>query len=113
MALRFRTYGESPQPCYKTKPKFRAKKSLAPLWLALAGLALVLIAGWAIWNSNAQTKADVEVTGEPRLKVENDTIDHGDVKLGIPIQDEVRVTNIGDQPLRFAQVPYLEVKEGC
>jgi hypothetical protein len=79
----------------------------------MAGLGLVLIAGWAIWNSNAQTKANVEVKGAPRLKVEEDLIDHGTVKLGNQIQDNVLVTNIGDQPLRFTDAPYLEVKEGC
>ena len=68
-------------PRYRTtiKPKPKPKRSLLPIWLALAGLGLVLIAGWAIWNSNAQTKASVEVKGAPRLKVEEDVIDehHG------------------------------------
>ncbi len=95
------------------KPKPRPKNSLLPLWLALAGLALVLIAGWAILSSSAQSKASVEVKGAPRLKVEKDTIDHGSIKLGNPVRDDIRVTNVGDQPLVFTQTPYIEVKEGC
>jgi hypothetical protein len=98
----------------KLKPKSRKKRSLVPLWLALGGLALVLLAGWAILNGNPpQPKAVVVVKGAPRLQVEKDVIDHGDLKLGNPIKDEVRVTNIGDQPLRFSAAPYIEVKEGC
>jgi cell division septal protein FtsQ len=93
------------------KPK--PKKSLMPLWLALAGLGLVLIAGWAMWSNSNQPKATIEVQGAPSLKVEKDTIDHGNVKLGSTIVDVVRVTNVGDQPLRFAEAPYIEVKEGC
>ena len=102
-------------PRYSTKlnPKQKPKKSLLPFWLALAGLGLVLIAGWAIWGSNAQGNANVEVKGEPRLKVEKDAIDRGDIKLGTPIRDDIRVTNVGDQPLRFTEAPYIEVKEGC
>ena len=100
-------------PRYRTKLKPKPKKSLLPLWLALAGLGLVLIAGWAIWGSNAQGNANVEVKGEPRLKVEKDSIDRGDIKLGTPIRDDIRVTNVGDQPLRFTEAPYIEVKEGC
>ena len=98
---------------YKTKIKPKPKRSLLPLWLALAGLGLIILAGWAISNGNNQPKANIEVKGAPRLKVDKDTIDHGDVTLGNQISDVVLVTNVGDQPLRFAEVPYLEVKEGC
>jgi len=79
----------------------------------LSGLALILIAVWAIMSSSAQTKANIEVNGEPRLRVDKTVIDHGDVKLGTLIRDDIRVTNVGDQPLRFAEVPYIEVLEGC
>ena len=97
----------------KIKPKQKPKPSLMPIWLSLIGVALILFAGWAIWSSNAQSKATVEVKGAPRLKVDKEKIDHGDLKLGTPVKDDVRVTNVGDQPLRFAEAPYVEVKEGC
>ncbi|RPI29875.1 MAG: hypothetical protein EHM70_15320 [Chloroflexota bacterium] len=97
----------------KHKPKQKPKKSLLPLWLALVGLGLVLVAGWSVWSSNSQAKANIEVKGAPRLKVEKDTIDHGDIKLGNQIRDDIRVTNVGDQPLRFTEAPFIEVKEGC
>ena len=100
-------------PRYQSKMRPRPKQSLLPLWLALAGLGLLLFAGWAILRSSSQPNANIEVKGAARLKVQTDTIDRGNVKLGTPIRDEVQVTNIGDQPLRFTQAPYIVIKEGC
>ncbi len=102
-----------PRYSTKLKPKAAPRKSLAPLWISLAGLVLVLLAGFALWSNNQQVKANVQVKGEPRIKVEQDIIDHGDVKLMSTIQDNIRVTNIGDQPLRFSEAPYIKVLEGC
>ncbi len=98
---------------YQTKTKPKPKASLLPLWLVLAGIGLTLFAAWMISNSSTQAKANVEIKGAPRLKVDQDSIDHGNVKLGNPIRDAVRVTNIGDHPLVFTDAPYIEVKEGC
>ncbi|MDZ4159133.1 MAG: hypothetical protein U1B80_05010 [Anaerolineaceae bacterium] len=102
-----------PRYSTKLKPNPEPQRSRLPLWLALAGLGLVLIAGWLLRSNDAQLKANVEVKGAPRLKVEKDIIDHGDIKLGNQIRDDIRVTNIGDQPLRFIEAPYIEVREGC
>ena len=96
----------------KSKPKATPRRNLMPLWLVLAGLGLILAAGWAVLGSS-QPKANVEVKGASRLKVQNDRIDRGNVRLGTPVRDEIRVTNVGDQPLRFVEAPYIEVKEGC
>ena len=102
-----------PRYSTKLKPKTKKKQSLAPLWLALAGLGLVLIAAWALIGNNRQEKATVEVEGSPRVKVEKDVINRGNIRLGTPIRDDIRVTNVGDQPLRFVEAPYVEVREGC
>lgn len=102
-----------PRYSTKLKPKQKPKKSLLPLWLSLSGLVLILIAVWAILSNNTQTKANIEVQGEPRLKVEKTVIDRGNVKLGTPLRDDIHVTNVGDQPLRFTEAPYVEVLEGC
>jgi hypothetical protein len=96
----------------KIKPKAKPRQNALPFLLALAGVALVAVAAWMIFGS-AQPKAELEVKGAPHLKVEKDAIDHGEVKLGTPIRDEVRVTNTGDQPVRFTEAPYIEVLEGC
>jgi hypothetical protein len=97
----------------KTNSKSKKKQSLLPLWLVLAGIGLFLFAAWVFSNSSTQTKTSLEVKGAPRLKIDQDKIDHGDVKLGIPIRDTVRVTNTGDQPLLFSETPFIQVKEGC
>lgn len=102
-----------PRYSTKVKPKQKPKRGLWPLWLSLAGLALVVIAVWAVLGSNEQTNARIEVKGAPRLKVDKEVIDRGDIKLGNPVRDDIRVTNVGDQPLRFTEAPYIEVKEGC
>ena len=97
----------------KRKPTIRHKQNLLPLWLSLSGLIIVAIAAWAILNSKTNENPIIEANGEPRLKVEKTLIDHGDVKLGTPVRDDIRVTNIGDQPLRFTEMPYIEILEGC
>jgi hypothetical protein len=103
---------------YSTKkPSKKASRlGFAAVFLALAGLLLVLATGWALLGGSQPKTAPaaaIEVHGAPRLKIEKAVIDHGDVKLGTPIRDEVKVTNIGDQPLRFTKAPTVEVKEGC
>jgi hypothetical protein len=96
----------------KLKSKAKPKRNLMPLWLSLAGLGFILIAVWAVLGSS-QPKANIEVQGEPRLKVEADKIDRGDIKLGTPIRDDIRVTNVGDRTLRFMEAPIVQTKEGC
>ena len=100
---------------YRTthKPKTEKKRSLLPLWLSLAGLVLLAIAVLALRSGGAQSKAEIEVQGSPSIKVDKETIDHGDVKLGTVITDVVQVTNVGDQTLRFSEPPSVEVLEGC
>ena len=100
---------------YKTKmkPKTSPRGSLFPLWLSLAGLVMLLIAGWTFARGNPKDNASIEVKGAPRLKIATDFIDHGQVKLGSLIRDDIRVTNVGDRPLRFTEAPYVEVREGC
>ena len=99
---------------YSTKSKTKAKprRNLLPLLLVLTGLGLILVTVWALLGSSPP-KTNIEVKGAPRLKVETDKIDRGNVKLGTPVRDEIRVTNVGDQPLRFVEDPFIQVKEGC
>jgi len=99
---------------YKTKLRPKHVKKSFPLWLIIPGLALVVVAVVVLLSSGGNKKADIEVTGSPKLKVEQEVYDYGDVKLGgVPIRTVVKVTNVGDQPLRFNEAPYIEVLEGC
>jgi cell division septal protein FtsQ len=97
----------------KLKQKQKPKKSMLPIWLALTGVALVLVAGFVYLSSKSPAEATVEVKGSASLKVDKEKIDHGELKLGDTVRDDITVTNVGDQPLRFAEAPFVEVKEGC
>jgi hypothetical protein len=73
--------------------------------LLLFAAALVLIGGGG--------KAAIEVTGQPRLKVDREVVDLGDVPLGRTVEAAFVLTNVGDEPLRVTDPPYAEVVEGC
>lgn len=102
----------------KYKKKSR-KKNLQPRWPLLlvigGGLLLVfaVVTRFARPPQAAQTKAPIEVSGAPSLKVDRETVNLGDIKLGRTIDVSFQLTNVGDKPLRFSKAPYIEVKEGC
>lgn len=74
------------------------------------GSAAVLLVGLlVIWGINLQSQAK----GAPRLAVEQDTFNYGDVKLGITVETVFRVRNVGDKPLLILNQPRLQVIEGC
>jgi hypothetical protein len=54
-----------------------------------------------------------QVKGAPHLQADKQQIDLGNVKLGQTVQVSFEITNTGDQPLRFANDPFVEVVEGC
>jgi len=92
------------------------KRQKFPIWLPLiiiAGLALIglaLISGGA--NQSAST-AKPQVAGAPALQVDQEKFDLGNVPLGQTVSVKFEIANVGDQPLRFTQKPYVEVVEGC
>jgi len=100
---------------YKTKipPRTAKKNSRTPLGLVLAGVGLLAVALWALLGANGRRGPTIEVTGAPALRVDQEVLDYGDVQLGQTVQAAVRVTNVGDQTLRFTEAPYVEVREGC
>ncbi len=97
----------------KVVPK---NKQSIPIWLPLilvAGLALIVVA-IVSGNTNAPTaQPAVEVSGAPALKADKEKVDFGNVTLGQTVEVKFELTNVGDQPLRFKEAPYVEVIEGC
>ena len=95
------------------------------LWTVLGGALLLIIAGvWLTWpvnqiESNTVSPAAVdpnfepEVTGAPRLVVDQTTIDEGEVKVNTQIRTAYRLQNVGDQPLKILGEPAVELVEGC
>ena len=89
-----------------------------PPWLValiVGGVTLVGLIAFAVWQATANTapKAPVEVNGAPSIKVDKEKVDLGDVKLGQTVEVTFNVSNVGDKQLRFTEVPYVEVVEGC
>ncbi len=93
----------------------RRKPANRPPWLlflSLGGLILMMLAGFAAWR-DATLKAKIETTGAPRLRADREAVDLGNVQLGQTVKVAFELTNVGDQPLRFKEQPYIEVVEGC
>ena len=96
----------------------RPVRQSRPSWLPLALIAGgVLILGGVLWAAFGGrlggSKVPVEVTGAPRLKVDQLKVDLGNIKLGQTVEVNFQLSNVGDQPLRFTEAPFIEVAEGC
>ncbi len=98
------------------RPAPRSARKPAPwsVLLVMGGLVLLGVAAYFVFGNGATSPAAaVEVKGSPRLKVDQDKIDMGDIKLGQTVETRFKLTNVGDQPLRFSEKPYIEIIEGC
>ncbi|HBG74770.1 MAG: hypothetical protein A2X25_12095 [Chloroflexi bacterium GWB2_49_20] len=94
--------------------KKRLRTQRTWLFLALGGVFLIGVAFLLLrGNQNSQQLAAIEVNGAPSLKVDQEQVDLGDKKLGSTVKVSFLLTNVGDQPLRFSEQPYVEVVEGC
>lgn len=97
-------------PLKHSKPQ--KKNSKMPLILGIGSVFILLIAAFLAFQKKPSDYTP-EVTGGPSLKVDRQKVDLGDMKLGSTAQVSFEITNVGDQPLRFSEAPYIEVKEGC
>ena len=102
------------------KNKKKTTGSLStPLILGIAGLVVIAAAvAFVIGNQQsdtifAQDDYVPEVVGQPSLRADRNEIDLGDVKLGKTVTASFVLTNVGDETLRFSEIPYVELKEGC
>ena len=91
-----------------SKKRKQSKKSSLPV-IALVVGGLLLVAG-AIYYS---LQGSGQASGTPRLWVDQEVIDYGDVKLDTPVNFTLTVTNNGDGVLRFKEKPFIQVVEGC
>lgn len=97
------------------KPKQNPRGRGGPLFVIAGGVLVLGVALVLVWQNlgGAQSGAPIEVQGAPRLKVDREVVDFGDVQLGEWVTAEFQLTNVGDQPLRFSERPYVELVEGC
>lgn len=97
----------------KKNRRRRQKNRIAPILLGLGGLVLVIAAVLSLIPGRNGARAAIEVNGAPSLKVDRELVDLGDQKNNQPVAVSFKVTNVGDQALRFSEQPYIEVVEGC
>ncbi len=100
---------------HKNKSNFRhhRKKQPWPLFLLLGGALLLVVGAVFAFKKPPAPKAAVEVSGSASLKVDKQSVNLGDVKLGQTVDVKFTLMNVGDQTLRFSQTPYIQVMEGC
>jgi hypothetical protein len=107
----------------KTKKSYRSKgskrkggKRIWTLLLLAAGGLIMIVAGAILIKGGDQSEkaaVPLEVSGAPSLKVDQDMMDFGDVKVGEVVRATFTLANVGDQPLQFTQAPYVELAAGC
>ena len=94
----------------------QSRSSRNPLILILGGLVLLVVAlGFAL-RQQQQPLGAVETAssgGTPRLAVDKQQVDLGDVSLGTLVTVNFKLSNTGDGTVRLSRQPYVEVKEGC
>ncbi len=84
-----------------------------PVLIVGGGALLLLLGVLAILGEGRLGRAPIEVSGQPRLRVDQEVVDLGDVRLGRTVDTSFILANVGDQPLRLTRAPIVEVVEGC
>ncbi len=82
----------------------------------VGGILVVAVAGLLFARSQStanQLAVPVTVQGSPRLQVDQELIDFGDVPVGKMVKASFVLSNTGDQPLVFSHPPVPTVVEGC
>ncbi len=100
----------------KVKPT--PKPQIPWLWLTVGAAILLVLGGLSLMWTPSDTGVvtlDVtpEVSGSPRLAVDQEIIDEGYIKLNKTVQTTYRLRNVGDQPLYITGEPQVELVEGC
>lgn len=90
----------------------KTTKSKWPLFLAIGGIIVLGIVLFIAFQKKAVPYTP-ETTGGPSLQTDQQTVDLGNQKSGSTVQVSFTLKNVGDQPLVFTKIPYIEVVEGC
>lgn len=95
----------------KIKHRNHKKQKQGFPWMVLVIGAVLLVAAIFLFANRGNGNNDGG--GTPAITVDQPSIDYGDVKLDTNLTFAIRVTNTGDGNLRFEELPYIEVVEGC
>jgi hypothetical protein len=93
----------------------KPKSKLPMLYIGIGAALVVVVAVWFIVNNQKDSSVtESELTGAPpKLEVDKELIDFGDVPFNEFVTARFKVSNTGGQPLHFTQNPYVEIVEGC
>lgn len=95
----------------KAQPRSRWPKFVVP---GLLAVVVVIGAGtWFFLQKPSPQVVAAQYTGGPRLAVDNDLIDFGNLRFEKFVTARFRLRNVGDQPLRLAVNRQVEAIEGC
>lgn len=83
-----------------------------PLAWLFGGAALLILVGIGVWFLSTTIEVGPGSTG-PRLSMNAERLDFGDVKLGKTVRAEFVVTNTGDRNLTLDSSTPVRVVEGC
>jgi mannose-1-phosphate guanylyltransferase len=90
--------------------RHRRKQRRSFPWPMLVFGGLLLIVAAFLFANKAGSNGG---TGTPGIAVDQEKIDYGYVKFGTNETFRIKVTNNGDDVLRFEETPYIEFLEGC
>ena len=95
----------------KVHPGSRWPKLMVPgLLVAAVGMGA---ATWVLLQRSSPSPVAAQYAGGARLWVDSDYIDFGTVRFEKFVTARFRLRNVGDQPLRIATNPPVDVVEGC
>ena len=87
------------------------------LLIVVAGAVVLVLAGLVLLLSRPSptgtSGGPAETARGPRLAVDQEKIDFGEVKVNQMVKARFVLTNAGDQPLQIAGEPAVRVVEGC
>jgi hypothetical protein len=98
----------------RTNDRYTERQAPQPfplIWI-FAAAAVLLIAGVGLWWAAASAEGGAGKTG-PRLAVDQERIDFGQVPLDKPVRAEFRITNAGDRTLTLDASAPIQVLQGC
>ncbi len=99
----------------RRKANSAQKKLPLPLLLVVGGVLLIAGALYAVWQARQPSleTAPAETSGSPRLKVDPQVVDLGDVPVDQVVDVTFKIANTGDGTLRISEQPVVRVVEGC
>lgn len=87
-----------------------------PMFVGGAAVLLLVLGILFVMRPSAPVGTSTNATlavDAPRLVVDRQQIDFGQVPLDIPVKATFQLSNVGGQPLQIVSQPVVEVKQGC